>query len=103
MEYIPESKRGSHMKELSVVVYDKGECAYPVDKKGKDYMLSSLQYEQARKWILKNSIEKSGKNAKKRLNHDVDVYEDPLNFEARRKEDALSSALVNDIVEDDEE
>ncbi|KAF9616804.1 hypothetical protein IFM89_032654 [Coptis chinensis] len=36
-------------------------------------------------------------HAPKRLNHDVDVYEDPLVFEAMANSDGLASALMGDI------
>ncbi|KAF9626430.1 hypothetical protein IFM89_033249 [Coptis chinensis] len=36
-------------------------------------------------------------HAPKRLNHDVDVYEDPLVFEAMANLDGLASALMGDI------
>ena len=35
-----------------------GEVAYPIDKNGKVYILENVQYQQARKWVLKHSTEK---------------------------------------------
>ncbi|KAF9605188.1 hypothetical protein IFM89_014301 [Coptis chinensis] len=106
MEYIPSSKREIHKQEEKAALDDKTECGYPIDKKGKDYLLPSLQYQQARKWVLRKSsknVEWERDNwhvvlhAPKRLNHDVDVYEDPLVFEAMANSDGLASALMGDI------
>ncbi|KAF9588545.1 hypothetical protein IFM89_013039 [Coptis chinensis] len=55
MEYIPSSKREIHKQEEKAALDDKNECGYPIDKKGKDYLLPSLQYQQARKWVLRKS------------------------------------------------
>ncbi|KAF9601046.1 hypothetical protein IFM89_015031 [Coptis chinensis] len=158
MEYIPSSKREIHKQEEKAALDDKTECGYPIDKKGKDYLLPSLQYQQARKWVLRKSsknvewerkyetylqsfksrdtnlvyvnLRRCQRNtneddepfilafeaaqvfyckdlsrdnwhvvlhAPKRLNHDVDVYEDPLVFEAMVNSDGLASALMGDI------
>ncbi|KAF9618315.1 hypothetical protein IFM89_000950 [Coptis chinensis] len=135
MEYIPSSKREIHKQEEKTSLDDKTECGYPIDKKGKDYLLPSLQYQQACKWVLRKSSknvewERCQRNtneddepfilaseaaqvfyckdlsrdnwhvvfhAPKRLNHDVDVYEDPLVFEAMANSDGLASALMGDI------
>lgn len=52
MEYIPSSKRGS----LKCAMANEIDGGYHVDK-GKDYLLSTLQYQQARKWLLRKSDE----------------------------------------------
>ncbi|KAF9618535.1 hypothetical protein IFM89_002230 [Coptis chinensis] len=57
MEYIPSSKREIHKQEEKAALDDKTECGYPIDKKGKDYLLPSLQYQQARKWVLSKKYE----------------------------------------------
>ncbi|KAL5727258.1 hypothetical protein ACHQM5_000474 [Ranunculus cassubicifolius] len=54
MEYIPTRKMGNHKRGQGVLMDDDVEHAYPIDKKGKDYMLSTLQYQQARMWLLKS-------------------------------------------------
>ncbi|KAF5189209.1 hypothetical protein FRX31_021203 [Thalictrum thalictroides] len=114
--------------------------AHPIDKKGKPYILPNLQYQQARKWVLKKSPEnvkwealykiylesfKSKSRSRKenfpvekeleyvpwdlsrenwhvvldsprRSNQDMDLYEDPLVFEASG---VVSSNLVGNIID----
>ncbi|KAF9604345.1 hypothetical protein IFM89_006352 [Coptis chinensis] len=181
MEYIPSSKREIHKQEEKAALDDKTECGYPIDKKGKDYLLPKfaippkheMGFEKVKKyetylqsfksrcksrrviassekemeyipWLRKQlQKEKESKfkmladgpsfiakntneddepfilaseaaqvfyckdlsrdnwhvvlHAPKRLNHDVDVYEDPLVFEAMANSDGLASALMGDI------
>ncbi|KAL5728768.1 hypothetical protein ACHQM5_001812 [Ranunculus cassubicifolius] len=54
MEYIPAKHRESDERGRGMCTMDDVEHAHPIDKKGKDYMLSTLQYQQARKWLLKS-------------------------------------------------
>ncbi|KAF9622386.1 hypothetical protein IFM89_031189 [Coptis chinensis] len=64
MEYIPSSKREIHNKKQRDALNDKSECGYPIDKNGKHYTLPSLQYQQARKWVLRKSIENANWESK---------------------------------------
>ncbi|KAF9599221.1 hypothetical protein IFM89_036347 [Coptis chinensis] len=57
MEYIPSSKREIHSKEQRAALEDKDERGYPIDKKGKDYLLPSIQYQQAHKLVLRKSVQ----------------------------------------------
>ncbi|XXG82307.1 hypothetical protein AAC387_Pa10g0287 [Persea americana] len=57
MNYMPDGTKKSH-KQGSLEWMDKeGEVAYPNDKNGKVYILENVQYQHARKWVLKHSTE----------------------------------------------
>ncbi|XXG72914.1 hypothetical protein AAC387_Pa07g1908 [Persea americana] len=54
MNYMPNSIERSHKQGHGKWMDENGECAYPIDKNGKVYNLTSVQYQQARKWVLKH-------------------------------------------------
>ncbi|KAL5703499.1 non-specific serine/threonine protein kinase [Ranunculus cassubicifolius] len=54
MEYIPANKR-SYKSEVSIDHDSKS--SYTLFKREKDYKLPTLEYQQARKWLLKNFVE----------------------------------------------
>ncbi|CAH9128299.1 unnamed protein product [Cuscuta epithymum] len=55
MEYIPNDKGKSYNRVGRTYIENEDECPYPFNANGKAYRLSGLQYEQARKWVLKQS------------------------------------------------
>lgn len=57
MNYMPDSIERSHKQGHGKWMDEEGECAYPIDKNGKVYNLTSVQYQQARKWVLKHYTE----------------------------------------------
>lgn len=57
MNYISGSREGSHEQGRGNFMDVDGECAYPIDKRGKQYVLDNVQYEQSRKWVLRQSTE----------------------------------------------
>lgn len=54
MNYMPDSIQRSHKQGLRKWKNDSDEYAYPVDKNGKVYNLSSVQYQQVRTWVLQH-------------------------------------------------
>ncbi|CAH9059056.1 unnamed protein product [Cuscuta epithymum] len=57
MEYIPHGIDRSHKRGGRTYIENEDECPYPSNANGKIYRLSGLQYEQVRKWVLKQSSE----------------------------------------------
>ncbi|KAF9596802.1 hypothetical protein IFM89_013588 [Coptis chinensis] len=82
---------------------------HPMDKKGKQYVLPNIEYQQVRKWVLTHSLENAEweednwhvvLDAPKRLSKEIDAYEDPLVFEARTSaNDSSSTTLFEDVLE----
>lgn len=57
MEYFPSSKGGSFNKGCEAAMVKDIDGVHLVDTKGRDYLLPTLQYQQARKWLLRKSDE----------------------------------------------
>lgn len=57
MNYMPDGTKGSHKQGRETCLDDDRECAFPIDKKGKIEYLENVQYQQARKWVLRMSTE----------------------------------------------
>ncbi|KAF9601804.1 hypothetical protein IFM89_023335 [Coptis chinensis] len=57
MEYIRGCDKCNHKKGRKVIMDDDIENAYPLDKKGKEHILSNVEYQQVRKWVSKYSPE----------------------------------------------
>ncbi|KAF9615633.1 hypothetical protein IFM89_025186 [Coptis chinensis] len=57
MEYIHDGNLGSHKNGRRVIMNEDIESAHPMDKKGKQYVLPNIEYQQVRKWVLTHSLE----------------------------------------------
>ncbi|KAF9596640.1 hypothetical protein IFM89_012763 [Coptis chinensis] len=57
MEYIHDGNLGSHKNGRRVIMNEDIERAHPMDKKGKQYVLPNIEYQQIRKWVLTHSLE----------------------------------------------
>ncbi|KAF9594713.1 hypothetical protein IFM89_034696 [Coptis chinensis] len=57
MEYIHDGNLGSHKNGRRVIMNEDIERAHPMDKKGKQYVLPNIEYQQVRKWVLTHSLE----------------------------------------------
>ncbi|KAF9620418.1 hypothetical protein IFM89_012595 [Coptis chinensis] len=57
MEYINDGNLGSHKNGRRVIMNEDIESAHPMDKKGKQYVLPNIEYQQVRKWVLTHSSE----------------------------------------------
>ncbi|KAF9598504.1 hypothetical protein IFM89_028036 [Coptis chinensis] len=57
MEYIHDGNLGSHKNGRRVIMNEDIESAHPMDKKGKQYVLPNIEYQQVRKWVLMHSSE----------------------------------------------
>ncbi|KAF9623705.1 hypothetical protein IFM89_003850 [Coptis chinensis] len=57
MEYIHDGNLGSHKNGRRVIMNEDIESAHPMDKKGKQYVLPNIEYQQVRKWVLMHSPE----------------------------------------------
>ncbi|KAF9622496.1 hypothetical protein IFM89_031900 [Coptis chinensis] len=55
MEYIHDGNLGSHKNGRRVIMNEDIESAHPMDKKGKQYVLPNIEYQQVRKWVLTHS------------------------------------------------
>ncbi|KAF9600465.1 hypothetical protein IFM89_009380 [Coptis chinensis] len=113
MEYIHDGNLGSHKNGRRVIMNEAIESGHPMDKKGKQYVLPNVEYQQVRKWVLTHSPKNveweedlSRDNwhvvldAPKRLSQEIDAYEGPLVFEARtRANDSSSTTLLKDVLE----
>lgn len=55
MVYMPDDTKGSHKQGQRTWMNVNGECFYPIDKRGKEYILDNVQFQQARKWVLRQS------------------------------------------------
>ncbi|KAF9602927.1 hypothetical protein IFM89_032809 [Coptis chinensis] len=55
MEYIHDGNLGSHKNGRRVIMNEDTESAHPMDKKGKQYVLPNVEYQQVRKWVLTHS------------------------------------------------
>ncbi|XXG73182.1 hypothetical protein AAC387_Pa07g2142 [Persea americana] len=53
MNYMPDGTKGSHKQGWETWLDDDRESAFPIDKKGKIEYLENVQYQQARKWVLR--------------------------------------------------
>ena len=56
MNYMPDGTKKSHKQGQHAWLNEHGDCSYPIDKRGKVYKLDNVQYEQARKWVVKQFI-----------------------------------------------
>ncbi|XP_058103455.1 uncharacterized protein LOC131247027 [Magnolia sinica] len=59
MDYMPDKMLGSH-KRVKKIFYDEGDDNadnFQIDKKGKSYLLTNVQYQQARRWVLQHHAE----------------------------------------------
>lgn len=55
MEYMPNGSKGSHKRAQYTFMDDGDEVdEMPLDKKGKQYKLGNVEYEQARRWVLRS-------------------------------------------------
>ena len=52
MNYMPDSIERSHKQGHGKWMDEDGECAYLIDKNGKVYNLTPVQYRQTRKWVF---------------------------------------------------
>ncbi|KAF9594610.1 hypothetical protein IFM89_034232 [Coptis chinensis] len=99
MEYIHDGNLGSHKNGRRVIMNEDIESAHPMDKKGKQYVLPNVEYQQVCKDLSKDNWHVV-LDAPKRLGQEIDAYEDPLVFEARTSaNDSLSTTLLEDILE----
>ncbi|KAF6142502.1 hypothetical protein GIB67_039466, partial [Kingdonia uniflora] len=58
-EYMNDRAKGNYTRGLRTFGDYDDECAKPLDKKGKEYFLNTVEYEQARKWVLRQAAENS--------------------------------------------
>ncbi|KAF9607125.1 hypothetical protein IFM89_032241 [Coptis chinensis] len=66
MEYIHDGNLGSHKNGRRVIMNEDIESAHPMDKKGKQYVLPNIEYQQVRKWvltILENAVGRKSKRS----------------------------------------
>ncbi|OVA09331.1 hypothetical protein BVC80_8823g14 [Macleaya cordata] len=57
IEYIRDGKQKSYTRGGRISIHSDDEGPHPANSNGKVYHLSYLQYEQARRWVLKHSPE----------------------------------------------
>lgn len=58
MEFIPEGRKKSYRCRGKILMpSDAYEGPHPESAQGKPYQLTPVQYEQARKWVLRHSAE----------------------------------------------
>ncbi|KAF9600339.1 hypothetical protein IFM89_007057 [Coptis chinensis] len=55
MEYIHDGNLGNYKNGRRVIMNEDIESANPMDKKGKQYVLPNVEYQQVRKWVLTHS------------------------------------------------
>lgn len=48
-----DGTKGSHKQGGGAWLDVDGECSYPINKKGKVYIIDNVQYQQACRWVVR--------------------------------------------------
>ncbi|KAF6143428.1 hypothetical protein GIB67_029597 [Kingdonia uniflora] len=78
-EYMNNGAKANYTRGLRTFSDYEDECAKPLDKKGKEYFLNTVEYEQARKWVLQQAVENSEREEK------YNTYKENLNSRSQSR------------------
>ncbi|KAF6152485.1 hypothetical protein GIB67_023179 [Kingdonia uniflora] len=99
-EYMNDGAKGNYTRGLSTFGDYDDECAKPLDKKGKEYFLNTVKYEQAYKWVLRQAAENFEWVEK------YNTFKENLNSRSQKTTSEKISPLVGDwrdLEEEDKE